>query len=258
MPARILVSNAGDVSEYWIQSHVTRIGEGPRLDVPIAGIGSHVATVEFRDGHYWIHNRIHHDLDLGGRPVRPAEPVVWRTGIRLALAPDLTLRLETDDDPTPGMPVVEGDDHALVEAHTDEVLGDADGPREPQRPRHGEPRGSQFVSLAVIAASLLAATGLPLSPKPGKATSEKAAKGFAELVIDLRAAERSAGDRREELREICRVLQAARSAEVRGDRTGARDLYSSLRDISLREDFSASGIPDALRADLLALLKAKL
>jgi hypothetical protein len=79
-----------------------RIGSDPSADIriPTANLAPHAMTLEFRDGHYRIHNRADETILVGRNQVEPQTAQIWKEGSELQVA-DTRLLLEADGDPAP-------------------------------------------------------------------------------------------------------------------------------------------------------------
>lgn len=98
--------------EHPLSSPVTVLGSGTHADIQLASGEPHVATVEYRQGAYYVHNRSGRVLRMRGRKFRPGAVRRWASGqvlqadssTRLVLwyGNDLTPAARTPQLPAPG------------------------------------------------------------------------------------------------------------------------------------------------------------
>lgn len=107
MPAQLRVTTpSGPPFVTWIQSEAVRIGSadfdaGEGVDMCIAGIAPHAATVLYRKGRYHVINRSDNDLQLGRRAIPPGEQSLWNEGTPLRLTREIRVDLACLQDASP-------------------------------------------------------------------------------------------------------------------------------------------------------------
>jgi hypothetical protein len=227
MPAKIVVLQGPNTGqEYWIERSPARLGSDPSLEICLgpASPGRHCATLEYNGGRYVLYNRSPAPFDLEGQAVAPQSSAVWANRQRLRLGPLLVVGLSIDGNPAPArqpLPAVTVDDFDV----SDEDLGPGDdnsadaAVSPPAAPR----RTKQAIQVVVTVVCFLG-VGLMLmtAPQPGGAERppEAVRDEFAGIVKDLG----EVAD--QDHRDLALQLQAARSAEIRGEWSRARMLYN--------------------------------
>lgn len=255
MPAKLTVISGPDKgNEIWIEDEVVRIGRGDNCAVPLsdARLPAHVATLEFRDGHYNLYSRMEDEIILNGRALAPRGFDRWLPGKDLQLPGANVLRLETERDPRPSRrPRQTAQPEPEPEA--DEVVPDEEGtetaePTSVETAAASKKRSQQMTMILII---LLCAIGgvfvllMEEDPDSGPVTSPT--QEFSALVTTFY--EKKADDTRyQDLRE---ALQIARTAELRKDTKTALRNYGRLRDTLVARLKSSGEVLEKDDRDLL-------
>jgi hypothetical protein len=231
MPTTIaLASGPSAGTEFWVEETVSRIGSDPhcQLCVADADLPPHVATLEFRGGEFLLHNRHTMPLLLNGREVPPRGSARWPAGQVLQLTETLTLRLETNGDPAPSpRPVA-----ALPEQLEEPPPADEENSSAGQ-PGEGTEKSSKKLLPLVVTVLCVVVGGLLLLKEPSgqeNAPVRNVPRDFERLITELGKEGAPAGLDADEVRS---ALQAARMAQLRGDRSRAQGYYAYLRDLLL-------------------------
>lgn len=261
MPAKIIVLSGQDKGkEMWVEDEVVRIGRGGNCAIALSDphLPEHVATLEFRDGHFNLHSRMEDNIVLAGKAVGPRALERWPGGKDLQLPGAVVLRLEVERDPRPMKRRLPAAAPPQAEPETYEPAGDDEAPPPPVSDEEAaKKRSRQFTYLLLI---LLCALGgvyfLFFEEDPAAGPRESPTKKFAFLVRTFY--DKKAKDPRyQELRE---ALQEARTAELRNDKADALKKYSAIRDtlISWKSNEGLSKEDVVLLEDTLRFVAGRL
>jgi hypothetical protein len=251
MSARILVTSGITAGHrHWIDQAVLRIGSDSAcaIVVPSLELAGHAATLEYRNGQYFVHNKssIAHQIDR--RPLPPNSSSVWAPGQGWSLAPDVVLVLEVEGDPAPSLPpnteVVTD-----IDAVTPGTGGAAGNSSTAATAEASGKSSSNAVQIGIIVLCVLGCVFLLLRDKmPGKGEKKRNLPTFSQLVEE----------NRETMPEEVRMLQFARSLVVRNRADEARDWYRKLRDRLLaRQEQQADKQSSPMLDYVLAQLERK-
>jgi len=235
MPAKIVVISGPDQGkETWIEDDVARIGRGTNCTILLSDkrLPDHVATLEFRDGHFNLYSRMEDEVVLGGKKLPPRGFDRWASGKDLVLPGQNVLRLETERDPRPAKKPRQSSAAAVPELEV--PMEEAPAYEEDEEPVKkiapdvaAKKRSKQMTQILLI---LLCALGgvylFFLEEDPGAGPVQSPGAEFSYLVGTMY--EKKADDPRyQDLRE---TLQVARTAELRSDTRTALKTYGILRD----------------------------
>lgn len=234
MPSKIVIASGMSAgTEFWIEETVSRIGSDPHGQLCVADpdLAPHVATLEFRGGEFLLHNRHQTPLLLEGREIPPRSSLRWTADQVLQLTDTLTLRLETSGDPAPcPRPVaafVDDTEPPSFEENASEPDGKDGGPAD------GKSQRSKNTLPIVVTVLCVVAGGLMLFADPSSqdnAPVRNVPRDFEKLIVALGEEKAPQGLDTGEVRS---ALQAARIAELRGDKQRAQDYYGYVRDLLL-------------------------
>jgi hypothetical protein len=221
MPAKLIVI-AGEPSgtEFDIQDEVLRIGSGTQCEFRLSELAPHAATLEYRDGTYFLHNRSDAMIALGRDRLGLRDSAAWSPGMEANLGHGLTLRLDVEGDPAPAKPA----------RPTYTIEYDAEEPVEDGQAAAKKPAGSskKTLQIAIIVVAVPLCIWMLLSDnEPPKADPAEKRVSFTEVIDKLAD---SPVDKERGSQSIRAALQRARSAELHGDRKAARQAYGFVRD----------------------------
>ena len=162
----------GPYTEIWIESEVSRIGSDPHCQVRVEELPAHAATLLYREGEYFLINRMDEPVRLGRESVEQGTQVIWGNRETLHLMDNVRLRLEIDGDPAPApyMPEYSSvdDDYEMDEEWSEEEPEPTDEP-EPEDSEESQAispaKLKQWVQMAVtgvcvvLIVAILAAKG---------------------------------------------------------------------------------------------------
>jgi hypothetical protein len=224
MSAKLVVTRgrlAG--TEYAITEEVSRVGSAPTCELRLVDdrVAAHLATLEFRDGEYRLHNRSDQSLRVNGRTLQRRQSSPWRDGEVASQGDGLALRLHIEGDPAPAASANPAG--AFGSPEEEDSASDAKGAADGRKRKH--PAGP----LAVIGGCVLLGVVLLLGDSPSGPNPERE---FREVVERLRGSDGNGGAPPS---AHLPVLQRARWAERRGDREVARQRYARVRDALLHD-----------------------
>ncbi len=274
MPARIVVqSGVASGTTYWIERSVTRIGSDAQADIslPSLDLEPYVATIEYRNGRYRVHNRSPKPLFVGGQTLEPQQFLVWHEADLLELPDGTQLAMECDTDSAPSLipssrdvtsrePLAldEQDDH-LRHGHLHRSAGDVVplDLQTMQDPARIDPTGKKILPCLVIAGCLIG-SGLLLIRVQLKSEPARAqlAPAFDAVVREARdAASRVPAS-------LLSQLQYAEAALVAGNTKSAAERYGRLRyqllELREQEDVSAQPSLTVAQQQIAAIIEDRL
>jgi hypothetical protein len=248
MPAKLVViAGADQGADLWIEDEVSRLGHDAvcALRVSDDDVPAHVATLEYREGAYVLHNRCDDELFLEGKPLPPRAQARWNANKDLSLHGGVVLRLTIEGDPRPMKRQAAPQPYEYPEIPADPgqpgaALLEDDAPA----PAVDSQRSKKMTQTIVIVLCALLGVYMLFFDTPGSDTVDAARdprKDFQQAVDAL------AKDEDPQSRRLRELLQDARVAELRGDQPSAQALYGKVRDRilvlrnsedgSLREDY---------------------
>lgn len=228
MPARLVIKS-GVVAgkEYPIQDEVLRIGSDSicELSLPDPGLAGHAVTLEFRDGSYFVHNRSDKLIRLNGQPLAVRAFRSWGVGQDLQLTEQLVLRLTIDGNAAP----MKAQAPAPVRDARTPIQADTLQSPSPQSATGGSKNTGSY---AIIIVSCLLLAGYFMYYDSGDGPVDKAPQGkspqqeFQELDEELSQDKRDSKAGPDSIRFL---LKEARIAQLRGQRSRARDKYGQIQ-----------------------------
>lgn len=219
MPARILVTSGITAGHrYWIDEAVMRIGSDSACAIilPSVELPPHAATLEFRKGKYYVHNKSSLPQQLNGHPLAPTASAVWQPQQSLQLASDVVLILEIEGDPAPSIESAKPQAH---EEDYDPVTAAVSANAASAAPVANK-SSAQIMQVAIIGICLLGCGLLLMRNKMPKTKSAKPALSFSQVVEQSQAA----------LPEETRLLQYSKAMLLRNRKKDAREWLYVLRD----------------------------
>lgn len=248
MPAKLVViAGADQGADLWIEDEVQRLGHDPvcALRVSDDAVPAHVATLEFREGAYLIHNRCDDELFLDGKPLPARAQARWGVNKDLSLHGGVVLRLVVEGDPRPVKRQAAAQPYEYPDIPADDSKPGA-GPVDDDAPAPpaDSQRSKKMTQMLVIVACALFGLYMLFFDKPSDTVeAERDPRKEFKLAVDAL----SEKDDDPQARRVRELLQEARVAELRGDQTQAQALYGKVRDRilvlrntedgSLREDY---------------------
>jgi hypothetical protein len=218
----------------WIEAEVIRIGSKLENEICIAGLASHVATVVFREGSYWLVNRTQEPLLVGRGVIEPGQDGIWADGTQLQLSGGVSLTLIRHADPRP----------VLVEPGR--LLPAIDAP-ERQRVWNRQ-RRREWICFAITAFAVFV-TGYLSRAENGdhrRPAYDVALRALREAPVEARAEFAMATD----------WIHRAYSLDQRGDSAAAFDSYRQARELLLHARPTANA--RKLRQQLLQYVALRL
>lgn len=231
MPAKVAITGrVSNGTSVWIEDPVIRIGSDPDNDIAIIdpSIPEHAATVEYRDGAYWVYNRGGMPLAIGQQALPAGESAPWGHAGELRLGDATTLLLELSGDGSPERQPPRGA-AALVEK--DEALYEAEEARRKRETAETAPEdrnGSQRLKAigqgAVIALCLIAIVAIGISQLGGGSNASTAPpRDFTKTLLKLD------DDPDKPLHRFVTQIRTAELLRLRGEAADAQVRFESLR-----------------------------
>ncbi len=144
----LLSETNGPYTEIWIESEVSRIGSDPHCQIRVEELPAHAATLLYRDGEYFLINRMDEPVRLGKESVEQGTQVLWGAKESLHLMDDVRLRLEIEGDPTP-TPYMPEYSSADDDYESDEEWPEEE-PEPTDEPEPEDPEESQSIAAAKL------------------------------------------------------------------------------------------------------------
>ncbi|MDA1016772.1 MAG: FHA domain-containing protein [Planctomycetota bacterium] len=242
MPSILIVGNdKATATKHWIEQRVLRVGGAAECDIQVDGMTNTAFMLEFRDGRYFVINHSGGDFRIGELQVGNMESSELKPGQILQVGPT-KFRIRSEGNPEPCLQPVRDTEHASAYL---------DG----QTAVESEKTGSVGATVSWVA---LGITGFAFlwvmmaAKKPDLDTSSNFIS-----VIDALIREDSQQES-PEIGHVRRVLQQARTAELRGDRKTAFRSYAFVRDMLMKSNSNSKDISDPLKQATLVFIKQRL
>lgn len=96
MSTTLEITCDGKTTTQRIDHSICRIGSAPNLELCVAGVADHAATLRVQGGKRSLYNRSATPLSLGGKHVQPNQTMPWNDGQVLQLCDGVRFRLLND------------------------------------------------------------------------------------------------------------------------------------------------------------------
>lgn len=240
MPAKLQVQGGRfHGKQYWIEEDVIRIGGDPSCNLVIPECAPHAVTLQYRQGEYWVFNRVGEEVRINGRDLSSTDAVVWDSAEHLQVAADVDLKL-----------LVEGRS-APSSAPVRPIEGFEDEDDEDEMPQQ---EAKMAVPLAILAGCtlLILAMLFDASGDNGPARIPEHQQ-FEQLVASLAAPTQGSGGE-----SIGSLLQRARYHELRKDYDEAMLCYKTVRDLLMRHRESDGSFASRSHSDAYQFVKTRM
>lgn len=244
MPTVLIAKNQQTpATKHWIEERVVRVGRGGDCDfcVDVDGVTETAFLLEFREGRYFAINHSGGDLRVGEQRVGNMQSCELRAGQVLQVG-QTRFRLKTEGSADPCPRPFRSTEHDS--AYLDGV---------PAVDPVQTGSTSQWLCWSVLAVT---AVGFVVLLKRDSTPKVDTASNFASVIAAL--IREDGHQKSPEVGHVRRLLQQARTAELRGNRQTAFRSYAFVRDMLMRSDANLAGISAPLKKSALLFIKRRL